>query len=464
MFRRSEFLSAIASAIAVPAAGGGTSQEATFPADVVRGDLDAIWSALVDVGAKPFATSDRAAVEATLARCRQGIAGPTTVRDAWLAIASVLGALNDGHVALGFPASLNGAPRAFPLRFGIADDGSLEIVADHTQTIPVGSKLVSVDDVPAARALEVFRAVLGGQTPALRRAKVRGSGAWPSVALFGFGPSYDVRYIDGAGAQHVVSLEATVSPPSTTHAPASAPYTYSTLREGSVGYIDYRSCEDLAGFKAFLGQTFASIQTGHVKALIIDVRKNGGGDSDLNDVLWTYVTTKPFKQFGGGIVKACERLKREYGHAKYVDVYGEDAWKAPDGTLITSGGDPNADLVEPGRQPLRFTGPTYRLTSALTFSSAMSCALAAKDYGLATIVGEETGEPVNSTGEVYSFVTPAIGFPAYLTTKYFFAPKPHPDGQGVVPDIPVETSTADVAAGRDPVIARVFAAIDGARL
>jgi C-terminal processing protease CtpA/Prc len=308
----------------------------------------------------------------------------------------------------------------------------------------------------------VFRAVLGGQTPALRRAKVRGSGAWPSVALFGFGPSYDVRYIDGGGTEHVVSLEATVSPPRTTNAPASAPYTYTTLRDGSVGYIDYRSCVDLAAFKTFLGQTFASIQAGHVKALIIDVRNNGGGDSDLNDVLWTYVTTKPFKQFGGGIVKACDRLKREYGHAKYVDIYGEGAWKAPDGTLLTSGGDPNADLVKPGRQPLRFTGPTYLLTSALTFSSAMSCALAAKDYGLATIVGEETGEPVNSTGEVYSFVTPAVGFTAYLTTKYFFAPKPHPDGQGVVPDIPVETSTADVAAGRDPVIARVFAAIDGA--
>lgn len=64
------------------------------------------------------------------------------------------------------------------------------------------------------------------------------------------------------------------------------------------------------------------------------------------------------------------------------------------------------------RRSLRFTGPTYLLTSTLTFSSAMSGALAAKDYGLRTIVGEETGEPVNSTGEVYSFLTPAVGFMA----------------------------------------------------
>lgn len=67
--------------------------------------------------------------------------------------------------------------------------------------------------------------------------------------------------------------------------------------------------------------------------------------------------------------------------------------------------------------PLRFTGPVYLLISAQTFSSAMTCALAAKDYGLATVVGEETGEPTTSTGEVYTEKTPGTGLRAYLTTK-----------------------------------------------
>jgi C-terminal processing protease CtpA/Prc len=92
----------------------------------------------------------------------------------------------------------------------------------------------------------------------------------------------------------------------------------------------------------------------------------------------------------------------------------------------------------------------------------MSCALAAKDYGLATIVGEETGEPVNSTGEIYSLTTPGIGLRASLTTKVFLSPKPHPDGQGVVPDIAVATTPADAAAGRDPVLERVLALIPNA--
>jgi C-terminal processing protease CtpA/Prc len=64
-------------------------------------------------------------------------------------------------------------------------------------------------------------------------------------------------------------------------------------------------------------------------------------------------------------------------------------------------------------------------------------------YGLATIVGE----PVNSAGKVYTETTPGIGLRAYLTTKVFLSPKPHPDGQGVVPDIAVATTPADIAAG-----------------
>ena len=89
----------------------------------------------------------------------------------------------------------------------------------------------------------------------------------------------------------------------------------------------------------------------------------------------------------------------------------------------------------------------------------MSCAVAAKDYGLATVVGEETGEPVSSTGEIYTEVTPGTGLRAYLTTKVFLAPKPQPADQGVVPDVPVATTIADVAAGRDPVLERVLALV-----
>ncbi|MGB6987136.1 MAG: S41 family peptidase [Candidatus Aquilonibacter sp.] len=462
MFTRGEFLAVVAPAI-TPAPGvwkivatpiPDTAQR--FPASVVQSDLDAIWSTLIDVGVQPFRTSNQADVEALYHKTRASITTPLSLRQAWLAIAPVLGALNDGHVGLLFPDPLNTAPQRFPLHFALAADDALIVISDRTNTVPIGSRIVSIDGIPANTYRDTTLAAFGGQTQALHRTRVSMAGAWTAVALFGEGPIYRVRWTTPDGTTHEADLLAT--PPVRGNATtAFHPYTYRTLENGGIGYIDYRSCEDLAAFKKFLADTFQTIAMNPIRALVIDIRKNGGGDSGLNDALWSYVTTKPFKQFGGMIEKSSAWLKGQYGPTKYKMIYGDELWDAPDGKIIESGTDPNADLIRPGPQPLRYRGPVYLLVSAQTFSSAMSCALAAKDYGLATIVGEETGEPVNSTGETFPFSAPGTGLRAIFTTKVFLAPKPHPNDQGVVPDIAVTTTPSDIAAGRDPVLDKVLA-------
>ncbi|HTZ55884.1 MAG TPA: S41 family peptidase [Candidatus Acidoferrum sp.] len=459
MITRETFLALAASFVAVEHFVEQTPPpEPTFSPQVVQTDLDAIWSALIDVGTQPFRTSNQTNVTALYRTTRAGIHTPMTTRAAWLAIAPVLGALNDGHVSLGFPDPLNNAPRLFPLRFALSPDNQLIVIGDRTNTIEIGSTIDSIDNVTAASYRDTTLAAFGGQTALLHRTRVSMAGAWSATALFGTGPIFSVRWTSPDGTTHQSDLLAT-PPVRSAATSAFQPYTYRTLKNGSIGYIDYRSCEDLDRFKTFLIDTFTSIKLNPIRALIIDIRRNGGGDSDLNNALWSYVTTKPFKQFGGIIEKSCTRLKGEYGPDKYKAIYGDEAWDAPNGKIIEFGTDPNADLIHPGPLALRYSGPVYLLISAQTFSSAMSCALAARDYGLATIVGEETGEPVNSTGEIYTFTTPGIGLRAYLTTKVFLAPKPHPNDQGVVPDIPVTTTPSDIAAGRDPVLDKVFAMI-----
>ncbi len=456
MLSRASFLALTPGLLAVQHFNAQTpAPEPTFAPQIAQSDLDAIWSALLDVGAEPFFTSNRADVEALYRKMRASMTKPMTTRQAWLAIAPVLGALNDGHVGLLFPDPLNDAPRRFPLHFALSDANDIIVIGDRTNTVAIGSRLISVNGVPAATFRDASLAAFGGQTQLLHRTRVSMAGAWTAIALFGDTPLYHVVWSTPDGSQHEDDLLAT--PPmrnATTSAPQ--PYTYRMLENGAVGYIDYRSCEDLPRFNKFLADTFQTIEINPIRALIIDIRRNGGGDSALNDQLWQYVTTKPFKQFGATIEKASLRLKAEYGPAKYKEIYGDEAWNAPDGKIIEYGNAPDANLIHPGRLPLRYHGPVYLLISAQTFSSAMSCALAAKDYGLATIVGEETGEPVNSTGEVYVFAAPGTGLRAALTTKVYLAPKPHPNDQGVIPDIAVTTTPADIAAGRDPVLDRVL--------
>ena len=456
MLGRSAFINLIASYVALPAVPMVfDGLERSYSPQVIRGDLDAIWSTLIEVGVEPFRTSDRSTVEAIYRQVRAAIASPMSLREAWLAISPVLGALNDGHVGLGFPSGFREALYQFPLGFALSADGMLIVASDHTGTVPIGSRIVSIQGVSAADYREATLRDFGGQTPTLHRERVAMAGAWTAVALFGARSAYDVRWVTPQGAEAEGEIPAALPRGGV----SAAPYAFNMLSSGTVGYIDYRSCEDLPQFNAFLETTFAQMRAASTRALIIDIRRNGGGDSKLNDLLWTYAQSKPFKQFGGIISKSCARLKGEYGEEKYVRIYGEEAWNAPDGTILTSGTDPAADLVVPGPLDIRFSGPVYLLISADTFSSAMSCALAAKDYGLATIVGEETGEPVNTTGELYTEITPGLGLRAYLTTKVFLAPRPHPNNQGVVPDVPVPTTYADQSAHRDPVLEKTLAMI-----
>ncbi len=456
MTSRRAFLQLASCATVAPLLGAASSSyEKIFAPQDVRSDLDAMWAAMLDVGVYPFRTSNEADVERAYERARSAIVSPMTMRQAWIAIAPVFGALNDGHVSLAFTRDLNDAARRFPLWFALsARDDSLIVAGDRTGTVPPGSETISVDDLSAATLRSLTLAAFGGQTRALHRARVTMAGAWSAIALLGDKPAYAVRYATDGKVS-----EASVSSADTTGTAVSGgpPYTYTTLAGELVGYIEYRSCEDLDRFRAFLDTTFQTIENRPVRALVIDIRQNGGGDSALNDLLWTYVSNKPFKQYGGTIEKSCARLKSEYGKNRYVEIYGDEAWTARNGTILTFGMNPNDGLVVPQAQPLRYTGPVYLLISSHTFSSAMSCALAAKDYGLATIIGEETGEPVNSTGEIYEFVAPATQLRLYLTTKYFLAPKPHPDGQGVVPDIAVPTQPQDRAAGRDTVLDKALA-------
>jgi hypothetical protein len=434
--------------------------EPVFSAADVRADLDAIWLVLGEISPDPFRTAKAQQVEAYYRRARARIVSPMTLRAAWLAIAPVLGGLKDGHVGVGFDDALNSAAQHFPLRLMTSERGEVLLVErDRTGTIPQSARILSVEEVPAADFLRTTLAAFGGQTPALERWRVTASGAWTAIGLFGVKPSYRVRWVEPSGAEREAAIPASAG---ATRSRPTEPYSFRWIREG-VGLIDYRRCEDLARFRLFLNTTFAELQAAAASALVIDIRKNTGGDSDLNNLLWSYAQAKPFKQFGGAVERSNDRLKRAYGRERYVRLYGERAWAARDGEIIRQEIAPEEGLVMPGPLAVRFKGPVYLLISAGTFSSGMSCALAAKDYGLATLVGQETGEPANGTGESYAMTTPNLKLQAYLTTKLFLAPKPHLDGQGVVPDVPVEIGIPNSPNGPDPVLERTLSLLQDRR-
>ncbi len=161
------------------------------------------------------------------------------------------------------------------------------------------------------------------------------------------------------------------------------------------------------------------------KGLILDVRNNSGGDSSQGEAITGLLTDKPV---------ANTRWKtRNYRPAFR-------AWGRKEQYYEEDGG-----FILPGtKQP--FLGPLVVLTGPATFSAAEDFVVPLHASKRATIVGERTA---GSTGQPLWIELPG-GAQARVCTKL----DSYPDGRdyvsvGVIPDVEVHPTAADLAAGRD---------------
>ena len=95
------------------------------------------------------------------------------------------------------------------------------------------------------------------------------------------------------------------------------------------------------------------------------------------------------------------------------------------------------------------------VTGPHTFSAAGEFADAVKSFGLATIVGEETGGQPNAFGNQLPLRLPRSGLSVDIATnRAVRASGSLTDNIGVTPDIVVRTTAADIQALADPVLER----------
>jgi len=164
------------------------------------------------------------------------------------------------------------------------------------------------------------------------------------------------------------------------------------------------------------------------KALILDVRENEGGSSNIGYEILGYLTSKPFL--------SSQWSTRDYRPTSRA--WGEpDRWYAEEGQPVSPhGGTPYAK-------------PVVVLTSAETYSAAEDFVVAFDSMKRGTIIGEPTG---GSTGQPLSFSLPGGGF-ARVCSKH----DQYPDGRefvgvGVQPQVLVHPTIADFRASRDTVL------------
>ncbi|MFL6197570.1 MAG: S41 family peptidase [Thermoanaerobaculia bacterium] len=199
---------------------------------------------------------------------------------------------------------------------------------------------------------------------------------------------------------------------------------------GNVAYIALNGFDDNTAAEQFEAR-FEEIAK--ADALILDVRANGGGNSDVGYRVLACLTDKPFR--------TSRWRTRDYRPAYR-------AWGRAEGTF---GGD--ADELQPSGTRL-YTKPVVVLTGPRTYSAAEDFVVAFDAMKRGKIVGEPTG---GSTGQPLQFKLPGGGMARVCTKRDTYPDDKEFVGVGVQPQVLVQPTVEDFRAGRDTVLEAALA-------
>ena len=209
------------------------------------------------------------------------------------------------------------------------------------------------------------------------------------------------------------------------------------LLPNHIGYINFNAMSGMKKFRTFLDSTFIRLKASKAKGLIVDLRYNGGGNSDLAELLLSYLTAEPYRLSSGRYFKVSSKYQT-FMRGNYPDQTTAQVVTylnaKPDTVLYFPYQEKNYMPDNPHRYPLK----TVFLIGPQNLSSATMLADGAQTYKLAKLIGQPTGAPANDGGESYSFKLPYTGFEVYTSSTFDIrANGRKSDTIAILPDIPV---------------------------
>jgi len=396
-------------------AGGPAFAPPTFSAEQLRVDVDALAKALRDMPPDLAHTADPAKVWEALVELRKQIGAAPLDRDAvWRLFATINPLLGDGHLFVGFVdwradarAHLKSGGKFFPFEMQVSPDGALYVarglggIADAL----TGSEVKMINGVDAHVVSAALLARVHGDTPAFRTAllsrrfwfyfwKVYGAPAAFEIVIAG-----DKAPRDIAGSTALPAVLADEDSFERQFRLELLPNNTALLTLSSFAW------PDKAQFLDFTHDAFGRMRVASTKALIIDVRANGGG----NDEMWIegvlpYLATKPYRwasRFRKRVVVADPARHEAVGDIADGEV---DTWIPP----------------QPGN-PLHFGGKVYVLVGPATYSSAVVFSNVVQDFAFGTIAGSGGSVRTATTGGTRRTTLPNSGLivvaPRFVLTR-----------------------------------------------
>lgn len=351
--------------------------------------------------------------------------------DYYRVLSALCAQLGDGHTNVNPPAGLVDRESARPLikarwvegRVFVAEVGEEGL---RTRGVVPGVEVLAVGGRPVGAYLEAeVMPFQSASTPQDLRNR---------ALAFAFlaGPiseTPEVTFQAAAGAPSTLALRRV---PGAERTKAFAALPAFTLRwlPGDVALVGLNSFGDATALKAF-EQALPGLRK--ARALILDLRQNGGGNSGVGYGILAHLTGTPF---------ATSRWStRDYKPTFRAWGRGLQVYDGGAGRVSPAPGDP-------------YAGPVALLIGPGTYSAAEDCAVAFDAMKRGPLVGQATG---GSTGQPLFFRLPGGGSARVCTKR-----DTYPDGRafvgvGVQPTRPAHLTLADFRAGRDTVLEAALA-------
>jgi hypothetical protein len=419
----------------------------------LRQDLDHFVTTLEEVHPDPFFSLPQTEFTALRDGVSDALTAPLTRAEFYKRVAPLAAALNDEHTAILIPEEdyerrvIEGRP-LFPLQLLFSDEMAYAAAQDGRDgPIPAGAEILEIEGVGTPDLIAELTNCLSG-TRMEQRLAILERKCQPLFQLsFDFDQPFEIVYrtAESKERQTVVLSGAPQVKKDAPH------FAFHALPEAKTVIIKFDEFSHIKEFETFLRDTFRKIKDDGITHLIIDLRDNPGGATAVGDVLLTYLTDQPFRQFVRAEFKISKGLKdnlRQFIPAfirwlpiQYLHPMLRQVWRTPEGEMATY----HPDTIKPKPNPLRFSGYVYVLISPYVMSSASFLAASVREYGIGTLVGQETGGSPTNYGNVWDFPLPNTGLIAWIPSSINYG---HGTGP-VVPDYVVEPDIARRAHGID---------------
>jgi hypothetical protein len=439
------------------------NQESNQPAylkpitpDKLKEDLDFLFKTIEEVHPNMHAYTSKEEFETLRDELYKSINRPTSAYEFYKLAAPVVASLKNFHILLlpffeEYKQYAKNGGKVFPLELAWDETKVLLFKNYSSVYLPAGGTVLSINGSPARGLIANFSRLVAAENKNANPWFIENPVFLRSLLRHEFGQvkSWNLKIKTESGTTQdysVPSLSLNEFKSASSAATAAWKRHCWVRPEYHAAIIKFYKWWEPEELKAFFDSAFSDIHSKKIRNLIIDIRENTGGRDDCFGPLIEHLTAEPYRLYDKVCIKISDQAQERIKHlrANLPDKFENKR----NGDIVTI----ELPFRKPAYNPNRFDGRVFLLIGRRSFSASTVFSAIMKGYKIATLIGEETGDPTTLYADSIMFILPNSQVEAGVASKLLICACGKPDGRGVLPDYEVKQKPEDTARRVDTVL------------